>query len=563
MFIKFLIIFIFSTVVFSKEIETIDFKGDIDSIIGDFSKSNLEEICSFEFPSVYKFWLEKPKFDSNDIYSCTAILQEYAKSLGFYKAKVSFEIKDKKATINLKKDEQIKIASISVEQEYKKILNLKENSYFKTSDFTNSKRLIKRYLDENAYAKALLDAKAYVDLDNYKVDIVYKIEKNQPQYFGDIQIQNDAKVDLEYILNQVEFKQGEKYNISLLDKTYENLYNFGIYKYISIDENMDLREDVIPISIKLIEGDYRELGYGFGYDTNTKGRFKAQYRNDNFLGNLKRLTLATKINQDGYEFESNISNPHFLYKDLNLANELSYENIDYESYEEKKIENKIYLQRDIFDLSHTLGFLVQQSNINSKLQEYQSGNYLLNSVFYNIVFDKRDEPLNPKSGYYLSFYLENGSKFFASDEDYIKSLSELRLIKTIEKFTSSFKVKVGTLDKDLPIFKHFFAGGDYSNRGYSYQNVGKLDPNENPYGGLSMIDSSLEFEYKIYKDISLATFFDSTMLNLQANSFTNDFYNSIGIGARYYTPIGPLRVDFGFPLDDNGFVFHIGIGQVF
>ena len=563
MFIKFLIILIFTTTVFSKEIETIDFKGDIDLIIGDFSKSNLEEICSFKFPSPYKFWLKNPKFNPNDIYTCTNILDDYAKSLGFYKADISYFIKEKKATITLIKNEQIKINSIQTKDEYKKILNIKENDFFKTSDFTNSKRIIKRYLYENSYAKALLDAKAYVDLDSYKVDIVYKIEKNKAQYFGDIQIQNDANVDLEYILNQVEFKQGEKYDISLLDKTYENLYNFGIYKYISIDENLDYSEDIIPISIKLIEGDYREISYAIGYDTNTKGRLKAQYRNDNFLGNLKRLNLSVKINQDGYEFGSNISNPHFLLKDLNLTNDLSYENIDYESYEEKKIEDKIYLQKDIFDLSHSLGFLIQQSNISSKLQEYQSGNYLLNSVFYNIVLDKRDVPLNPKNGYYLSLYLENGSKFLGSDEDYIKSLAEFRIIKTIDKFTSSFKTKIGTLDKDLPIFKHFFAGGDYSNRGYSYQNVGKLDPNENPYGGLSMIDSTIEFEYKVYKDLSLATFFDFTMLDLQANSFTNDFYNSIGVGGRYYTPIGPLRVDFGFPLDDNGFVFHIGIGQVF
>ena len=53
------------------------------------------------------------------------------------------------------------------------------------------------------------------------------------------------------------------------------------------------------------------------------------------------------------------------------------------------------------------------------------------------------------------------------------------------------------------------------------------------------------------------------MLSQKSNSFNERFYNSVGIGARYYTPIGPLRVDFGFPLRDGGFVFHIGIGQVF
>lgn len=115
----------------------------------------------------------------------------------------------------------------------------------------------------------------------------------------------------------------------------------------------------------------------------------------------------------------------------------------------------------------------------------------------------------------------------------------------------------------MPIFKHFFAGGDYSNRGYTYQNVGLLDSRDNPYGGLSMIDSSIEFEYNIYENIGLATFFDSTMLSRKANTFNEKFYNSAGVGVRYYTPIGPLRIDLGFPLQKGGFVFHIGIGQVF
>ena len=136
-------------------------------------------------------------------------------------------------------------------------------------------------------------------------------------------------------------------------------------------------------------------------------------------------------------------------------------------------------------------------------------------------------------------------------------------IKTFDNLTASFKTKIGTLDRDLPIFKHFFAGGAYSNRGYAYEKVGVKDSDDNPYGGLSMIDSSLEFEYNIYKNIGVVTFFDSTMLSLESNNFNDKFYNSFGFGARYYTPIGPFRVDFGFPKDDGGFVFHIGIGQVF
>src|SRR5690606_30932973 len=109
-----------------------------------------------------------------------------------------------------------------------------------------------------------------------------------------------------YLEKNIEFKQGELYNSLLVDKTYENLYNFGIYKYIAIEQNIDTQDDTIPTNIKLIQGDYRETTYGIGYDTDTKARVKAQYKNDNFWGNLKKFTIGTKINQDGYEIYNNL-----------------------------------------------------------------------------------------------------------------------------------------------------------------------------------------------------------------------------------------------------------------
>lgn len=563
MFIKILILIIFPIFILANEIKTLDFEGDVDLVISDFSKSNLEKVCNISYPTFYKFWQKNPTFTKEDIIICKESINEYAQSLGFYKAETSYEIKDDKAVITLKKNEQIKISSIEIENEYKNIIDLKVGDFFKASNFTNSKKAIKKYLHEKSFAKASLDAKAYVDMEDYKVDIIYKVTKNAPQYFGKVSLENNAKVDENYIKEKIEFKEGELYNSLLVDETYENLYNFGIYKYISIEQNIDTQDDTIPVNIKLLLGDYRETTYGIGYDTDTKARFKAQYKNDNFWGNLKKLTIGTKINEDGYEFYNNINNPYFYFDGLSFNNDINYENMDYTSYEQEKIEEKISLSKDFFGLSHTVGFLLEHSNINSLLEEYKSGNYLLNSLFYEVILDKRDDILNPKNGYYLSFYIENGTKMILSEEDYIKTLTQLRYIKTFDKLTTSIKTKIGTLDKDLPIFKHFFAGGDYSNRGYSYEKLGLLDSDDNPYGGLSMIDSSLEFEYNVYKDVGIATFFDSTILTLEAKKFNDNFYNSYGFGLRYYTPIGPLRADIGFPLEDSGFVFHIGIGQVF
>lgn len=120
---------------------------------------------------------KNPTFTQYDILICSESIQEYAQSLGFYEANITYEIVEEKATLNIKKNRQIKISSIDVEDEYKNIIGLKIDSFFNASDFTNSKKNIYKYLNEQGYPKAQLDAKAYVDIDEYKVDIVYKVEK--------------------------------------------------------------------------------------------------------------------------------------------------------------------------------------------------------------------------------------------------------------------------------------------------------------------------------------------------------------------------------------------------
>ena len=82
---KFFLFFLFLTInCFANDIKNIEYKGDIDLVLGDFSKSNLDTICSFSYPEIYKIWKKNPTFTSKDIENCSELLKEYLQSLGFY-----------------------------------------------------------------------------------------------------------------------------------------------------------------------------------------------------------------------------------------------------------------------------------------------------------------------------------------------------------------------------------------------------------------------------------------------------------------------------------------------
>lgn len=557
-----------SIALYANPIKTLHVKGDIDLIAGSFSKDSLLKACDIAYPPFYKFWQKEPTFTKEQINECAQTLTQYAHSFGFYKAQINATIQESQATLHVKKNEPIPITYLEADESVRPLIPFEEGDAFNPQSFTQTKRDIQTHFWNLGYPKVEIDAKAYVDLEAYRVELNFGANLRGIHTFGAIEIENNADVNNDILRTFIPVKEGDRYSAKALEKAHEELYNLGIYRYIGINQDLDRSDGTVPVKFTLQEGDYRELGYGFGYDTDSGARISGHYKNSNFKGNLKQLNIGASIDEKGTKAHMGLFLPRLhwemeQFNNASMQNDIVFEHRDFESYKQRKIEGKVGFSKESFGFMHTVGFLSDFSQIDSKIGGYNDGNYWINGLFYKTTLDKRDNPKDPKNGYYLSFMIEHGTKLLLSEKSYLKTLSEIRFLKTYEPIKISLKTTLGTLDKNLPIHKRFFAGGDYSNRGYAYQKVGALDPEGNPYGGLTLVDTSLEFEYPIFKDASIALFWDATMLEESAHKFTNDFYNSVGFGLRYYTPIGPLRLDFGFPLDEDGAMFHLGIGQVF
>jgi translocation and assembly module TamA len=556
-----------------KIFKSIEFTGDVDLIVGEFDRATLLKICHIEYPAIYKIWKPDPVFDSKDIRSFKESIIDYSKSMGYYKVEVTSHTDENTIYLHIKKNQPIKIASVLMDSEFKRFALFKQGKRFKTTDFTETKKKIERHLEETGYPTYTMKAKALVDLDLYRVDIKMNIDKGKKRYFSITDINNSAKVDNKLIEEEIVYKDGDIYNIAKLEKSYDNIYRLGVFEKIKMNADFNSTDGKTPINITLEEGKTKEFASNIGYDTEDGARGGLEYVDHNFLGNLREFRTGLKLSERGYDFSTSFYDPRIieynLIGKLTFKNELGYSKWDYDSYVEKLLSERVtfgkYYNQKILGkqrrFDHFFGFQMEQSEIESGIPDFFSGNYLINSLFYRFVVDARDDKMDAKNGYYTSLYVEKSMKQIGSELDYLKVLGEARYIKEFDPMVMAFKVRVGAISEETPTFKHFFLGGAMSNRGYEYRDLG-VHSGKYPLGGLSMIDTSLESRYYLSENFSVVGFVDSSKLSLDVNRFDEKWYTSLGTGVRYLSIIGPLRLDVGFPTD-GGFALHLGIGQVF
>ncbi|CAA6820605.1 MAG: Unknown protein [uncultured Sulfurovum sp.] len=549
----------------AQTLSKIEFNGDVDLITGEFDRSTLLKICHIEYPPIYKFWKATPSFEASQVPDFVASLEQYAKSMGYYKAKISSRIEGDGIYLNIQKNTAIKTASVNLDSEFNTLALVKKNERFKTTDFTETKNKIRAYLSENGYPQHQFKAKAFVDLEAYKVDVNFSIQKGKKHYFGVTELNNSSEVKSGLIKEKIFYKEGELFNILKLEDTYDNIYRLGVFERIKIEPDFNETNTTVPIDIALKQGKTKEFSSNLGYDTEDGARGGVSYVDHNFFGNLRRFEAKAVVSERGYEaktsyYDPSLENP-FL-GDFSFLNELGYSEWDYDAYVENLFVERITFGKKLFDLEHFFGFQLEHSEIESGIPTFLSGNYLINSLFYRLVIDKRDSVMNAKNGYYTSLYLEKSMKQLGSEIDYFKVLAEARYIKTFDPLVLAAKVTLGSISEETPPFKHFFLGGAMSNRGYEYRDLGEHS-GDYPIGGLSIIDASFESRYYVTDAFSVVGFIDSSKMSQEVNDLSGQWYNSFGFGLRYLSVIGPLRLDVGYPTKGNKPALHLGIGQVF
>jgi outer membrane protein insertion porin family len=194
---------------------------------------------------------------------------------------------------------------------------------------------------------------------------------------------------------------------------------------------------------------------------------------------------------------------------------------------------------------------------NDLLKEEGTNN--VSSLSFNLTHDSRDDILNPTRGLVLGGTFDLAGGPLSGDKNFYRVKTKASYdMPLIFASVLEFRLRTGIIDRFgdsdyVPVYENFYAGGAYSIRGYNERKVGPLDPGSgDPIGGKSMVVANIEYTIPVVDFIKAAVFYDTGNVWTKVSDISLDGYKSgIGVGLRIKTPIGPMNLDYGYPLDDE------------
>ncbi len=451
-------------------------------------------------------------------------------------------------------------------------------------------------------AKAVADAYGsggYVDLvilpegtpaGPAQIDVRYNIEEGTRSFVNRINIQGNTRTKDKVIRREVLVAPGDVFNTVRVDITKKRLENLGYFaKVETYPEETDIpgRKD---LDILVQEKRTGSLSFGGGFSTVdqlvgfaelTQGNFDL-FNWPSFTGGGQKFRLRIQYGTQRRDFILTLTEPYFLDRRLALTGQLFYTEANYLSalYDQRNYGFMTELRKPINAYVYaTLGYMLQDIdifNVAGSAPDFiqsQKGSFVESKIFSSVVFDSRDNPLLSHKGQRITLSPFISGGFLGGDTQvYALDLEGSQYFHLPKDLILLINGEIATVNQwgngtEVPIFERLFLGGSNNLRGFPFREVGPQQNGE-PIGGQSMARATVELTFPIIEKARGAVFYDTGFVNSSAWSFGfNHIASDIGVGIRLDLPIGPLRLDYGYPLQRDGYNggghFNFNVGYQF
>ncbi len=471
------------------------------------------------------------------------------------------------------------------ESDIREKLTLKEQETYSEESLRKDIQLLTEMYQDEGYAFANVIRNLNVVPGENKVDVEFSFEKGKIAYFGRFKIKGNSKSRDKVIRRELLIKEGQKFNGTALRQSKENVQRLGFFEPDSIVFNTvspKEKEDILDVEIAVKEKNTGQISLGAGYSTATGGFFQASISQSNFRGLGQNLTFSLNLAKTSNTFSIDFTEPYFLDSKWSLGGGVFISNDDTSSsFSEKKKGMNVRVGYPILTFTNLYTTYKLEDTTIKKIDDptidIALENGLASSIQTSIVHDRRDDRSDARKGVFLSYSTEYTG--IGGDKKWLKNEAEARGFYPVWGdliFRSRFYA--GRLDEvngqKIPRTEKFTLGGSRNLRGYAYEAIGPKRQGLNSAGQLLTFNTggtfstftNFEFQHPLSREAGLkwVVFFDAG----HVGSFENvRVYTDYGFGFRWFSPIGTLRFEFGYPLTGEyktqGSQFHFDIGQLF
>jgi outer membrane protein insertion porin family len=442
---------------------------------------------------------------------------------------------------------------------------------------------------DRGYISAQVAESTLVNSDTGRVDITYNITENQVVYVDKIKIRGNIKTKDLVIRREMRIHPGEKFDGEKLRRSKERLTNLGFFEEVSYDTEETGQADKKNLVVDVKEAKTGAFSFGGGYSTVDQfvGFVEVEQKNFDwrnwpyFTGAGQSLKVRASIGNLSNGFDLSFTEPWMFDYPVSFGFDLyrrthSRDTDSGYSYDEAVTGGDLRLGKELSEyLRGDLTYRLDQidiSNLESDttsqdlIDEAAESPYLVSVFTPSLTYDSRDNVFDTRKGNLFSGAFDfaggplggdkNYWKFFGRASHYFPmpggAVLEIRgRLGLAQPYSSTEKI---------PISERFFAGGAYTIRGYEERKVGPVDNNGDPLGGASMVVGNIEYTYPLFSFLKVAAFYDvgnvwEKLGDIFSSQDGNGGLNSggiksgLGIGLRIKTPIGPIMLDYGFPMD--------------
>ncbi|MDR2140819.1 MAG: BamA/TamA family outer membrane protein [Deltaproteobacteria bacterium] len=420
-----------------------------------------------------------------------------------------------------------------------------------------------------------LSARHFLDPEKKLLNTEVTMEPGFFARMGPLVVTNEGSVEAGYIQNLVNWKIGQIWNQALVDSFVAAMFQTGLFKSVEVTIGEEDAQGQRPVLVETQDTPFRTVSGSVNFDSDFGPGLVLSWEHRNLTGWGDRLRLELPVWADLLQFGASYVRPYFLSREQSLLLDFSAIKENADAYSLSALSTSAGLERRL--TRHLTGLFQARLEVGSlKELDKEESEYKVAGLPLTFDWDYSDDLLNPTKGSrvkislqpYWGDYFEQfeilKSRLDASH--YFSLLDQGRLILALRAAAGGIW---GAERSSLPPTLRFYGGGGGSMRGYEYQSVGPRDERDKPDGGGAMAEVSGEFRWRWSETMGATVFVDGGMVYDRPNfsEVGQSFLWGGGVGFRYYTPIGPFRLDLATPLtprsDDAPLQFYLSLGQSF